>query len=464
MKILGLLIPFFSIIANAQECTISKVTAKSPDGLKSYIGNSFAISSNRLITNEHTLPTDAKVAMIETGTGQSLVVKVIHRDFHTDMALLEATENTLIPCQLSSTSELHRLQNVEVEGYDTHNSTPSRMRAEVINKDSKKIQVPGIYSALELNGASGQDLPVRKSMSGSIVRSGEKVFGMITQITAEGSSLAIPAEDIQRYVNLINTGKFPKRNYHFDRSTNSFNFDGLELKGLDQIRRHLIPKKGVNPHDGIGVNPHEGLGTNPQVGFKGNNVFSPNDQNQSVALSDLKLGYAVAKIKSIEKLLEKQPLIAEVVQKTNAKTIFIKSIDGKEIEDLFDFIRALGECQKCVIDNFYVEAQNSAQLSNTFMEGIVHVSQFLDSISETKSPAFISTVLPEIDYLNKSMNALARDTANMGGVSKKMFQQTVATWERIEEKLSSAFMTDQELDLLEEIRGLIYTTPKIISN
>jgi hypothetical protein len=435
-----------SINASAQDCSIARVTS---GGMK---GNAFAVTANRMIVNDHTLAEAKQFVDVDFG-GDKTKARILFRDFHTDLALIEVPAQLLKPCKLGSTDELYRRQTVEIEGFDVGNRTTTKIYVQLINKASTKMQVPGIRSALEMVSQREKF----NSMSGGVVRSGNSIYGMVTQ-AQEGIILSITAEDIGKFIEQVNSGTLPARQYQFNRATETFQFNGLEMSGKEQIKKILAPRLNGNPHEGKGGNPHEGLG----VRMKTSSLFSPQDKNEFVSLRDLELGYAVAKVKDFPEVLKTQPLVGEVIKKTKASVIYIKSVDGQEIKSLFDLIRALGECRRCLIDNFYVETNNADEISNHYLKAVVKLSQLLDSFSESKRPEFVLQVMPDIDEVNKSLNKLALETLQIDGVSQRAFNTTLENWQKVEEKILRVYLNDRENDLLLDLRGLILEQPRFV--
>lgn len=446
-------------VSNAQVCTIAKTVSKNQKGDSLY-GNAFAISNKKLIINEHSLTEDSEFVDLETNFGEKLKAKVLNKDFHTDLAVLEIlNQSRLRPCTLASSQNLPQQQVIDIEGFDGGNQNTNKLKAMVTQARSARIQIPGIKTGIEMNGLQGNAVSIRKSMSGSPVLINGAVIGMVAQVTEDGAALAITSEKLQEFIFQAENNLLPKRRYFYKRSENTFTFDGLELNGARQVIKKKDLLQNGNPHEGMGGNPHEGKGGTPHEGMGG--VFSPKDRNTNVALKDLDLGYAVAVVRNMNLLFANQPHIAELIQGTNAKVIYIKSLDGIQVRNLFQLIRALGECQKCRIDSFYVESDQASALSNQYLQGLAVLSKLLDSMSETKKPILIQSILPAFDLVNTNLNQLAEELSTVGGISSATYNQLTENWDLLESKIQNAYFTDTEQDLLMELRGIILEKPRM---
>lgn len=427
----------------ASECTVVKSVSVDEKTRGRIYGNAFAISENEFVINEHSLAPDANIVSLTLPVGNRVSAIVVARDFHTDLALLKIRETANIkPCKLDKIKSATMGLSVEIFGFESDANVPSVIRSDIINRESSRLEVPGVLSSIEIGGSRG-GVPMRSSMSGSPVIGQDGVIGVLTQRTPEGTGLIIPSDQVSRVVNHMRAGTLPKRNYEYDARRKVFKFQGLELGAEDGQK--LI---GGNPHEGdlvSGGNPHEG-----EI-VRQDSIYAKIG-NRPIGLHDLDLGYAIARVSNMAMLMKFQPQIGKLLSKASTKTVFIRSIDGIEVRNLFQFVRALGMCTNCVIDNFWIESSNPQELGNKYLQGVGLLSQFLNSLDAKgeSSPAF--QVLPAISRLNRDLIVLAREIEIYGRVSNQQLAEAEQAMAKFEVEIERMYFSIDQLDLLNELR------------
>ncbi|MFN9067232.1 MAG: serine protease, partial [Bdellovibrionales bacterium] len=172
----------------ASTCDVLKVTSQDPINKTQFFGNGFAYTNKLIITNDHILAPDA--TEVDLSGPINTKALIIHRDFHTDLALLQIRSGQLKACQLNNPSG----EEITIEGFEKEDSYLSKIEGLIKNANSGKLLVPGILKSLEIV-AHGQ-MQMRSSQSGSAVLQSGKLIGLVTQKTKEGTALVIGAQDI----------------------------------------------------------------------------------------------------------------------------------------------------------------------------------------------------------------------------------------------------------------------------
>ncbi len=428
-KILGLIITLLQIEnAVATSCDVMQVVSQDSQTQAIFRGNGFAYSNKWIILNDHTLAADVKTVEVKRGS-QTFKAQVQSRDFHTDLAVLKVTGIELNTCQLAQLSS----SKLRVRGYDQKDSSLSEVDASVKTASSSKLMVPGILKSIEIV-ASGQS-ELRSSQSGSVLLESDKVVGLITQKTKEGTALAIPSQNLDQIARLMIKDELPKRKYEIDRRTNTIRINGLKI----------LPQNGIERRSGVGgVNPH---------GSKSKDVLSSGENSpEPIALQDYDVGAVLALVEDSSLLEKTQPGLAKALREAQATRVFISSIDGSKVSNTLDLLRALGDCEACRIDSFWVDIADPSAVKDPTLKVMGWLSALVVELEKNNNQAKIQPVVHQINGLNPLLAArLSASEANKNDVKLKI--QIQEKWKQIEIQLDSFWHSERVLDILSEIRA-----------
>lgn len=467
IQVLSIVFLFYATIAHAgaglnteNECTIAKSVSIDKKSGKKIYGNAFALSKTEFVLNDHSLTTDAQEISLYINESVLLTGKIIKRDFHTDLALVSVKMNNsvVVGCTLDLQLPNANRFTVEVRGFDATDVEPFILRSEIVNKASQKLEVPGILTSIEIGNSKGE-IAIRKSMSGSPVFGQKGVIGIVTQLTKEGTALLIPARDIRHIAEQMKSRTLPKRPYTYNSDSQTFYFQGLELRGSDQ-KDNLEKSESSDLSEPVGSggdkiagDPHEGHKKEPKeaVVSRDGGIYG-NDGNEFVSLEELEFGHVVAHVANYSTLAKSQPLIAKMLPRSSSKTIFIQSVDGVEVKNLFQLVRTLGVCTACRIDNFWVKTENPKDLSDRFLQASGYLLQLMDSFGikgEQPKAVSISAIASQ---MNRELISLSRELDIYGSLSRQQLEKVQGLLEQIHNKLAEFYLTDPQRDLLFEIQ------------
>ncbi len=428
-KILGLIIILLQIEnAVAATCDVMQVISHDTQAQATRKGNGFAFGSQWIILNDHTLAADVKTVEVKRGS-QTFEAQVHSRDFHTDLAVLKVTGIELNPCELAQL----RSSKLRVRGYDQKDSSLSEVDASVKTATSSKLMVPGILESIEIV-ASGQS-ELRSSQSGSVLLESDKVVGLITQKTKEGTALAIPSQNLDQIARLMIKGELPKRKYEIDRRTNTIRVNGLKI----------LPQNGIERRSGVGgVNPH---------GSKSKDALSSGENSpEPIALEDYDVGAVLALVENSSLLEKTQPGLAKALREAQATRVFISSIDSKKVSNTLDLLRALEDCETCRIDSFWVDIADPSVVKDPTLKVMGWLSALVVELEKNNNQVKIQPVVRHINGLNPLLTArLNASEANKNDIQLKI--QIQENWMQIEKRLDSFWHSERVLDILAEIRA-----------
>ncbi len=430
MKIINFLtsLLLLSSMAQALDCDVVQVLSKDSKTDQSRRGNGFAYTRGHIVLNDHTLAPESATVQLRQGN-RTWSGEVVNRDFHTDLAVVKVNGANFKPCILQSVSQA----SVTVFGFDQKDLSLSAIPAVIKTEASTKLMVPGILRSLEIV-ASGQS-ELRSSQSGSILVESNRVVGMITQKTSEGTALAIPARDLDMIARQILENKLPKRNYRVNRRKGTFHFDGLMIP---QIKDNA-PKLGVG-----GVDPHGHRVTNPLTP----DLSAP----QPIALEDYEVGAVLVTVEDFSLLEKKQPNLARVLRDSQVKRFFVTSIDGKPVKNTLDLLRVLGECGTCIVDSFWVEVNDPTKVQDNTLKLMGWLSALIVELEKNNKASQVKSIVNAIQELNPKLAKLIND-GNQHRMDLNIKNEIRRDWMAIESKLDYLWHSEATMDILTEIRA-----------
>ena len=427
-----LLAPVTSMAIN---CSIVHVLAQEDAGRTTKYGNGFAVTGQHILVNDHTLSSDSKVVDVYlNGTNNPPVVgRVVHRDFHTDLAVIQV-DHALQPCAVSSVPQSAEAGLAQIIGAQKGDDKNQTWTAQIVNAVSGKATIPGVEQAIEMTLQGNIDFAPGRS--GSVIVKDGAVIGLLSQKTPESTLLAIPAALLQEQIHQITTGHFIERKYSVDYATSSIRFGGL-----------LIPHRssegqGGNPHE-IGGNPHE-MGGNPHE-----------KTNQDLSLDDRDLGYAVTKLEDLAMLRQIEPQIAEVMEETQTKTIYIAQIDNWPVHNELQLLRALGKCQDCRITSYWLPIASSsaiADIQNHEIRVIALATQLVAQLDASSlPPTTVTSTIEAVRVFHEAISLTIQHTHQ--GLRDPQDQVRVREqWNHIEDILSHVFYSEAMMDTVDQLR------------
>lgn len=416
----------------ALNCDVAAVKSTDSKTNATYRGNAFAYTSRHLVVNDHTLAPDAD--FVSLGGSLKGRARVVQRDFHTDLAVLEIESGSLKPCQLKRASN----QSFEVIGYDGRDQEKSRLPVQLKTSASKKLMVPGVPEALEVFGSA----ELRASQSGSVLVQNGAVTGLITQKTSEGTALAIPAEVVDQISRAAVQGKLPKRRYEVDRRQQIFKFDGLKINPKSQPER----RSGVG-----GVDPHSSK-IDPHSSRQGRNFFT-NDPSapNPIALEDYEIGVPLASVEDFSILAESQPALAQALRAARVQRVFISSIDGREIRTSLDLLRVLGDCSRCAIDDFWIEVQKPEEVQNSTLRVMGWIAALVIELEKSNQTPAVRKAVTSLQTVNPLLARMVLES-DSGRVNLALKEALNMQWQKIEREIAPIWLSERSLDILNEIR------------
>jgi hypothetical protein len=450
-------------------CSIAKVISRDSVTQNNSYSTGFAIQSNALIVNDHSLAEGAKEVEVWVD-GQKTQGLVKGRDFHTDLAVIALPAGSMTTCPLASEPP-KSIDRVELAGMEKEDFEVSVQVGLVKNPNSKKLLIPGIQSGIEVIGTDGDNISIRKSNSGSPLFVNGKVIGMLAQETKYGTGLALPAEQIRQMAPVLLAQTDIKRAYKYDHRDGKFEFRGLEMKPENQMRpgesdpktmkrfmeMNGNPHESGNPHENKiqknwndlfqNGNPHDGKREETKIG-----AYGPGQTTMTVSLEDYNLGAAVANLGNFEVLKRHQPELARVLAKGNIKQIFISSIDGIRVSSLFEMIQVLGSCRSCIIDGYWISHKQSEQIENPSMRAIGLMTQLITALEKEKDGVnFVRSLMPEMEVLNRLL-ALDARLLEINMRNPLVVRSLNRQWERIDANFASRWLSEQSLEILSQLR------------
>ncbi len=432
-------------------CDLGKLSSRDPQTGRTSFANAVPVTEELFVTNEHALlGANPELVITFAQKNTSLTAQVVRRDFHNDLAFLKVAQK-VSPCIMAESTSS---QNLEITGFDFRDESPSVLPVNLTNRLSQKLLVPGISRSYEVSALSTNMPAAWHSLSGSALMQNQKFFvGLITQVSAEKTALAIPAKVIREQLESLMQGLPVKSKYlvSSDPKDRNFTFHGLRLSPKDQLttsgnKKQMIPRQdevdrflkqydrslvGGDPHEGkisIGGDPHEG---------EVSSVFSPSDSANPISFESLGAGYAVAIVDNLQELKKNQPLLARALEKYQIKKIFIHSIDGMKIQSLFELLQVLGKCEKCLIDGFWLELKNSELLltADSDLQTIHALGKLLLELEKTLSTDTVKAeFLLDFQKLNQALvtQFYLRST---GRYDPKLAEQIGRLWTELDKKL-----------------------------
>jgi len=422
----------FSFAAHTQECSIPRIQVASIGVEKS--GTGIAVTSNLIMVNEHTLSSTPMMVSIEEKPGSSQRLgKVVARDFHTDLALIEISGSPLVPCMLTERIQLKQLQPIVIQGRDKDSQSHTKIMGRLMDLASGKLLVPGVPKSLEIQNSDALPLPVRESLSGSAILHDGVVVGMVSQKTVEGSVLAIPVALMKTFLNQYLSQELPTRAYTYNSEKNTFSFFGLTMSALDQSAES---QDAGNPHNGRTNFPP----TLKEIYGKANSTaISSAEQNSSV----------LAHIRDLSQLAHSQPDLARVIRATGTKVILIRSVEGIKTPNVLSLLRVLGSCNSCNIDQFLISPKDRTKKMDSSMESLVGaISQLRLSIIATKETY---EILQTLDILNQQVLGLLKDERIFQAQNPKNLDALKKTWRLSLDQLVSLTLTEDQDQFISEI-------------
>jgi len=415
-------------------CTLVQVTTSESAGRVQKFGNGFAVTSQHILVNDHTLSADSNLVgvLLQGPLSRPVVGRVIHRDFHTDLAVVQLDSTKLSPCPISPTPQELLQGEVAIEGGQKGDRQNSTVQAEIANPVSTKSTVPGIAQAVELLLDGG--LNFSPGRSGSVTVQGEKIVGMLTQKTAEGALLAVPSHVLAQKLKEIQSGHFVERRYSIDYSTGTISFGGLKVPSPNS--------SGGTPHE-IGGTPHESGGNPHELG------------NSFLSLDDRDLGYAMTQVQDLPRLRNLEPQLAAVLEQTKSVTVYISKIDNFSVRNELQLLRALGACQPCQITEYWLPIENQADV-RTIQQQEVRVialaTQLVQLLDQSKLPATtVNLSIEAIRTFHGAMSAKIQHT-RVGLRDPNDSLAVRKAWDQVEEILSHVFVNDRLLDTVDQLR------------
>ena len=455
-------------LGKTMPCSVLRVESQSNGGLISS-GNAIAISKTRLILNEHVIAENTERITVKLNADRKVSAKVIHSDFHTDLAVIELEQNaSLIACELSAEQPSINSMDYQIVGFADQNTSPHQIAAKITNAESKSHEIPGLDKTIELNGLNQTVLGIRKSLSGSALFHGSKVIGIISQVRNDGYVMAIPASAMNLYISNVAAGNLKNRRYSYSRSQNRFYFDGLVLSSQNKPQRIA-----GNPHEGAPVivagKPHEGRWSPRGGGTTHEGAVFPQDSDQIYSQQsrtkmvnsneDQNVG-VLAEVSDTQELARLQPQIHRFIKASEAKKIIIKSIDGQDIKSLYSLVQTLGRCSPCKIDNFAVVVEQAAKISSYYMRGTRLLWELEKSFEAQSHFNLTPDTKAAVSEVGRLFISLESDIDGGLGISGTDQQKLKTNWDVFERGIANAFLIDRQLDLLLELRQIVSQIPK----
>ncbi|MGE3973813.1 MAG: serine protease [Bdellovibrionales bacterium] len=433
------------LLANAP-CTLARVTSEE-DGIK-YSGTAFAISATELVVNEHTLPLQPTRLVVEKEKVSQLSAQIMARDFHTDLALLEVPNANFSACSFETLTPLKQMQLVSIMGWDFQSKGLTTIAGRFMDLASGKLMVPGVPRAQEIQNVQGVELPLRGSLSGSVVLAGDKVVGMVSQKSKEGTALSIPASTILRFIENARKG-MPTRSYSYDRATNTFHFSGLTISMADQ---KAVTQIAGNPHNGKATKPDELIAGNPHNGRiqwpKPSQDIYGSGSSTAISSSEEQNAYVIARVTDLEKLMSTQLELGRIVKASGARQILIRSVEGLSTPNILSLLRILGSCSSCVIDQFLVISEDKQDKTPSLELLVPAISElrlsFGDKVQFTKEISLL-------DRLAQLTVLILKDERVYQAVNPKHLQEFHNVWKTVLNELTFKILTEQQDEQISKI-------------
>jgi hypothetical protein len=444
----SMLVQFYAFTAFADAgCGTVQVRSMDPVTAAESIGNAIPYSPRFLVTNDHVLAPGVKTVDLSCN-GKKVKGEVLGRDFHTDIALIQLLEPMNLQVPKWGAKGLESQQEVDLILGEAGNSGTVRYSGLVKSTNSGRLEVPGIIKALEITGPSGTALSVRQSMSGSGVYRQGVVVGMVTQKTPEGAVLAIPAAETSQVVDKMARGTLPVRPYTYDYRGGAIQFRGLTIRKEEQKRRG-----SANPSSESGGTPHEGMGVLGKPKGEGS-IFRPRGGNQSIALEDYEIGYAVATMTDARVVKALLPQVFEALKAAGTTRVFVSSIDGHRVTSMLSLARAMGECDPCKIDSFWVETKHPELFESVYLQVNGYLSKLILSLEKSGKMPTLKNFVGALQAFNISLNALSESNAK-GIRDNRLSMKARQQWQEAEKALDGIWHSEETLDTLEQLRERI---------
>ena len=167
------------------------VRARTPDGSRP-VGSGVVVSSDRVVTAAHNLPTGVTEVTVVTNSGRELDAKVVGADPQTDLALLSVPDGDLQLAPLAGSDPPRIGQTVVAVGSGTHPRVS-------INVVSDRDVMVDAGTGVDVAGLLETGIPVTTDMSGgALVDPNGNLVGILTRAaTGSPDGLAVPISTVR---------------------------------------------------------------------------------------------------------------------------------------------------------------------------------------------------------------------------------------------------------------------------
>ncbi|MBX9768589.1 MAG: hypothetical protein K2X47_15045 [Bdellovibrionales bacterium] len=461
------------------QCTIAKVISEgilvSTEGDKTQsrtvveISNGIALTSKVLMVMNHGLIGDSKKAKIilesefkGSSVNQSVDAKVIARDHHFDIGLLEidsTSQISFVPCQLS-TQKPSSLWNVLVKGFkdiNTHLIEISLDANAFYDQRSKNLEVPGIIQALEFK-IPGSAL----TLSGSPLLQGNEVIAVLNAtnnnaaFAAYAADLAPVAKELLREAQRNARAGSQEiaaidRNYVYDPVKGNFEFSGLIVRGEDQFEEPTAPAKS-NETQQARQQKGEGTVHRASEGTVHRSIRSrmygiPDFTNTPVSGGD-GLGFVVARLNpnKVDELKRRHPEVVARLESSIENTVRIYKIGNSAVRNIFQLLQVLASSNVDyriteVVTKFQATtaAQNPyAASTHDALKLMQKIADNMDIPSDLKLKA--TTELRALIASLSELDREARSSSSGGTINSNSEAKAKAIWSSIDEGRSRGIL------------------------
>ncbi len=178
-------------VGTAVAPSVVVVRARTPDGSRP-VGSGVVVSSDRVVTAAHNLPTGITEVTVVTNSGRELDAKIVGADPQTDLALLSVPDGDLQLFPLAGSGPPRVGQTVVAVGSGTHPRVS-------INVVSDRDVMVDAGTGVDVAGLLETGIPVTTDMSGgALVDPNGNLVGVLTRAaTGSPDGLAVPISTVR---------------------------------------------------------------------------------------------------------------------------------------------------------------------------------------------------------------------------------------------------------------------------